>query len=203
MHLVYIHGNGQSAQSFNFIRTEIAGFREVILEYESVHGFYNNHAAMLERLKNVKDIFFIAHSLGGIYALHLANAIPDRVLGAVTMSTPYGGSEAAEYVKYMLPFNQLIRDIHPKGAPILATKTFEITHPWINMVSLKGQSPLMVTPNDGVVTFDSMRHRDDMRFIDIESNHYEITQNRKAVEVIREAIAEVHQGRNRTIGAYA
>jgi len=203
MHLVYIHGNGQSSESFNFIRTEITCYRELVLEYDSTNGFYNNYQAMQAQLEDVDDIFFIAHSLGGIYALHLANAIPNRVLGAVTMSTPYGGSEAAEFVKYILPFSQLIRDIQPKSAPILQAKTFHIAHPWTNMVTLKGQSPLMVTPNDGVVTFDSMRHRQDMRLIDVESNHYEVTQSHKAVEIIRQAIEEVRQDRARDISVYA
>lgn len=194
MQLVYIHGNGQTAESFNFLRTQITAFPEIILEYDSADGFHQNYKAMLARLEGVKDIFFIAHSLGGIYALHLAHAIPDQVLGAVTMSTPYGGSEAAEFVKYLLPFNQLIRDIQPKSAPILQAKTYQIQHPWINIVSLKGQSPLMVTPNDGVITFDSMRSRKDMRLLDVDSNHYEITQSYKAVEIIRQAIEEAQQG---------
>lgn len=203
MHLVYIHGNGQSAESFNFIRSEITGYREIALEYDSTHGFYNNHKSMLERLDGVHNIFFIAHSLGGIHALHLANAIPERVRGAVTMSTPYGGSEAAEYVKYLLPFNQVIRDIRPKSAPILQAQTFEIEHPWTNIVTLKGQSPLMVKPNDGVVTFDSMRHRADMRLINVESNHYEIMQSRKALEIIRHAIHEARLSRLPLISTYA
>jgi pimeloyl-ACP methyl ester carboxylesterase len=203
MHLVYIHGNGQSAESFNFIRSEITGYRESVLEYDSTRGFYNNHESMLVELDGVHDIFFIAHSLGGIYALHLANAIPERVRGAVTMSTPYGGSEAAQFVKYILPFSQLIRDIQPKSSPILQAKTFEIEHPWTNIVTLNGQSPLMVSPNDGVVTFDSMRHRQDMRLIDVESNHYEITQSHKALEIIRGAIHEAKQRRTPHVGTYA
>ena len=44
-------------------------------------------------------MFFVAHSLGGIYSLHLANAIPKQVLGAVTLSTPYGGAEVAEFAQ--------------------------------------------------------------------------------------------------------
>lgn len=124
MHLVYIHGHGHSGESFNFIRSEITSYSEIVLEDTSCNGFYNNYQAMLTKLDGVRDIFFVAHSLGGIYALHLANAIPHRVLGAVTMSTPYGDSEAAEFVKYILPFNQLIRDIQPMSAPILQAKRF-------------------------------------------------------------------------------
>jgi pimeloyl-ACP methyl ester carboxylesterase len=203
MYLVYIHGNGQSAESFNFLRSQITGYNEILQEYDSKNGFFNNHKDMLARLKGVKDIFFIAHSLGGIYALHIANAISDRVLGAVTMSTPYGGSEAAEFVKYLLPFNQLIRDIQPKSPPIVQAKKFKIRHPWTNLVSLKGQSPLMVTPNDGVVTHDSMRHRKDIKLIDVESNHYEIIQSHQTVTIIKQAIEKIKSGAATRLGAYA
>jgi len=203
MNIVYIHGHGQTGESFNFIRSQITQHPEIVLEYDSTNGFYNNYQDMLTKLGGVKNIFFIAHSLGGIYALHLANAIPKRVRGAVTMSTPYGGSEAAEIVKYILPFSQLIKDIHPKSAPIMDAKKFTIRHPWTNLVSLRGQSPLMVTPNDGVVTFDSMRSRPDIRLVDAESNHYEITQSQQAVEIIRQAIVDVGNGAAPVMAAYA
>ena len=106
MHLVYIHGNGASATSFNFIRSQLPGFSETNLEYTSSDGFFPNLDAMRQRIESLDRIFFIAHSLGGIYALHLANALSEQVIGAVTLSTPYGGSEAAEVVKFMVPFTK-------------------------------------------------------------------------------------------------
>lgn len=191
MNLVYIHGNHATADSFNFIRSKLSGHNDILLEYESSHGFYSNHATMLERLAGKSELFFIAHSLGGIHALHLAAELGDQVLGGVTMSTPYGGSEAAEMVACLLPFSQVLKDIRPRSAPILDGKRIALNVPWTNLVSTAGASPFMLAANDGVVTHDSMRHRDDIQLVDIACNHFEIVLNQEALSVIQGEIARV------------
>ncbi|MGH8809681.1 MAG: esterase/lipase family protein [Noviherbaspirillum sp.] len=193
MNIVYIHGNGASADSFNFIRTQLSEYRSIVLEYESTNGFYNNYQKMLEQLQDVEDIFIVAHSLGGIYALHLANDLRDKVLGAVTMSTPYGGSKAAQAVKYVLPFNRVLRDIQPHSPPIMEGKAIDIVHPWTNIVTLDGHSPFMLEANDGVVTQESMRHRQDMTLVDVNSNHFEVVLNNDAVAIIKKAIKKAER----------
>lgn len=199
MNIVFIHGNRATSDSFNFIRTQLHGHNEIVLDYDGEDGFYNNQKEMLEQLQGVDDIFFIAHSLGGIHALHLANELADRVLGGVTLSTPYGGSEAAEVVKYMLPFNQVLKDIHPRSTPIVEGKAFEILHPWANVVSTKGHSAFMMSANDGVVTQKSMRHREDITLLEVESNHFEILLSNETIEIIRNLIEEVEMGLQRKI----
>lgn len=194
MNIVYIHGNAATPDSFNFIRMHLTGYNEILLRYDSRDGFDNNYKAMLERLRGTKDIFFVAHSLGGIYALHLANELADQVLGAVTMSTPYGGSGEAMFAKYMLPFNRVLKEIQPHSAPILEANAVEIRHPWTAIVSTAGHSPLMATANDGVVTQASMRYRKDIRLVEVASNHYEVVLAHEAVAIIREAIQEVKAG---------
>lgn len=196
MNIVYIHGNRASPESFNFIRSQLPRYNDILLEYDSANGFYNNHRAMLEKLQEVDEIFFVGHSLGGLHALHLANELSENVIGGITLSTPYGGSEAAALTKYLLPFAQVLKDIHPASAPILESKGFEILHPWTNVVSMKGNSTLMMTANDGVVTQNSMRYRDDIALVDVDSNHYEILLSRKTVSIIKKKIerleGEVH-----------
>jgi pimeloyl-ACP methyl ester carboxylesterase len=194
MNLVYIHGNHATADSFNFIRSRLTGHNDILLEYDSSHGFYTNHATMLERLEGLDDVFFVAHSLGGIHALHLADELGSRVVGGVTMSTPYGGSEAAEMVACLLPFSQVLRDIRPRSAPIVAGRNMSVTVPWTNLVSTGGGSPFMLAANDGVVTLGSMRHRSDIQMVDIDCNHFEIVLNPEAVAVIEREIEAVLQG---------
>jgi len=184
MKLVYIHGANATSESFNYIRNKIGDGIDV--NYDSRNGFENNLKDMLVQLKNIKDIFFVAHSLGGIYALHLANAIPEQVLGAVTISTPYGGAEVADYAQYFLPFSRLMRDIGPSSWAMRQTDCIKIQHPWANIVTLKGQSPFIIAPNDGVVTIDSMRHHADMELVEVYYNHYEVVLSDKTVRVIQE-----------------
>jgi pimeloyl-ACP methyl ester carboxylesterase len=184
MKLVYIHGANATSESFNYIRSKIGDGIDV--NYDSRNGFENNLKDMLAQLKNIKDIFFVAHSLGGIYALHLANAIPKQVLGAVTISTPYGGAEVADYAQYFLPFSRLMRDIGPSSWAMRQADRIKIQHPWTNIVTLKGQSPFIIAPNDGVVTIDSMRHHADMELVEVYYNHYEVVLSDKTIRVIQE-----------------
>jgi len=195
MILVYIHGASATSESFNYIRGKLKG-RDVVVNYDSRNGFENNLADMKKQLADLDHMFFVAHSLGGVYALHIANAMPDQVLGAVTLSTPYGGAEVAEVVKYFLPFSRLMRDIGPTSWAMKQADSIKIQHPWTNVVTVKGQSPFMVEPNDGVVTIASQRHHKDMELIDVDYNHYEVVLNDQVVGIIKNRINTLITGNN-------
>lgn len=192
MKIVYIHGASATGESFNYIREHLGHNDEIVIEYSSKNGFEENLEQMKKILVNFDNIFFVCHSLGGIYALHLADYLKEQVLGAVTMSTPYGGSSAADYAKYFLPFSRLLKDIGPHSRPMKLTNKLEVKHPWLNIVTTKGESPWMVEPNDGVVTIDSMRYRKDMEFIELELNHYEIVISPKTIDILKQRIKEAH-----------
>ena len=186
MNLVYIHGASATSDSFNFIRSKLG--KGIDINYDSRNGFKNNLAEIIEQLKDVQNMAFIAHSLGGIYALHVANAMPAQVVGAVTLSTPYGGAEVAEYAKFFLPFSRLMRDIGPNSWAFEQADKIKIQHPWTNVVTVKGQSPFMLAHNDGVVTVDSQRHHADMELVEVDYNHYEVVLAEPVVKIIKERV---------------
>ena len=189
MTLVYIHGASATSESFNYIRSKIG--QGIDINYDSRNGFENNLADIIAQLTDVKDMCFVAHSLGGIYSLHIANAVPKQVLGAVTLSTPYGGAEVADYAKYFLPFSRLMRDIGPNSWAFKQAGQIKIQHPWTNVVTVKGQSPFMLAHNDGVVTVASQKHHEDMELIDVDYNHYEVVLAEPVIEIIRERINRI------------
>jgi pimeloyl-ACP methyl ester carboxylesterase len=191
MNLVYIHGASATGDSFNYIRQHLNHPSEIVIEYNSQNGFDCNLDDMKNIIVNINHVVFVCHSLGGIYALHLAAAFPDRVLGAVTMSTPYGGAESADYAKYFLPFNRLLRDIGPSSAPMKTASTIRIQHPWLNIVTTRGDSPWIIQPNDGVVTINSMRHRSEMQLEELYINHYEVVMSPKTVDIIKEFVYNI------------
>jgi pimeloyl-ACP methyl ester carboxylesterase len=184
MNLVYIHGASATSESFNYIKSKIG--EGISVNYDSRNGFENNLIAIKEQIATTKDIFFVAHSLGGIYALHLANAVPKQVLGAVTLSTPYGGAEVADFAKYFLPFSRLMRDIGPSSWAMRQADKIKIQHQWTNVVTVRGQSPFIVEPNDGVVTISSMRKHVDMELVEVDYNHYEVVLSDEIVKIIQE-----------------
>ena len=186
MNLVYIHGANATSESFNYIKSKLGVGIDV--NYDSRNGFENNLAAMKISLMATKNIFFVAHSLGGIYALHLANALPDAVKGAVTLSTPYGGAGVADYAQYFLPFSRLMRDIGPSSWVMKQARNIKIQHPWTNIVTVKGQSPFMHEANDGVVTIASQKHHADMELVEVDYNHYEVVLSDVVVKLIKERV---------------
>ena len=187
MNMVYIHGANATGESFNYIRSRLGS--GIAINYDSRNGFENNLKDMLAQLADVNDIVFIAHSLGGIYSLHIANAVPKQVLGAVTLSTPYGGAEVADYAQYFLPFSRLMRDIGPSIWAMRQANRIDIQHPWTNIVTVNGQSPFMIEPNDGVVTIASQkRHHRDMELIEVDCNHYEVVLNDAVVNLVKDRV---------------
>ena len=184
MKLVYIHGASATSESFNYIRQHIGG-DDTVVNYDSRNGFENNLVEIKKQLGKTKDMFFIAHSLGGIYALHLANAIPKQVTGAVTLSTPYGGAAVADVAKYFMPFSRLMRDIGPSSWVMKQANNIKIQHPWTNVVTVKGQSPFMTEPNDGVVSIVSQKHHIDMELLEVDYNHYEVVLSDRVVDIIK------------------
>ena len=186
MNLVYIHGASATSESFNYIRSKLGD--GIAINYDSRNGFENNLKDMLTQLANVDNMAFVAHSLGGIYALHIANSIPSQVLGAVTLSTPYGGAEVADYAQYFLPFSRLMRDIGPSSWTMKQASKIKIQHPWTNIVTTAGKSPFMLADNDGVVTIASQKHHEDMELVSVDYNHYEVVLSDQVVGLIKERV---------------
>jgi pimeloyl-ACP methyl ester carboxylesterase len=189
MLLVYIHGASATSESFNYIREHVKRHEDLVINYDSRNGFEKNLADMMYQLSNYHSIFFIGHSLGGIYALHLANAMPEQVLGAVTLSTPYGGAEIADVAKYFMPYSRLLKDIGPSSWAMRQADKIEIHHPWTNIVTVKGNSPWVPSPNDGVVTVASQKHHNEgMELIEIDYNHYEVVLSDRVINIIKERL---------------
>ncbi|CAB4133634.1 hypothetical protein UFOVP257_356 [uncultured Caudovirales phage] len=189
MLLVYIHGASATSESFNYIRQHFTEYENIVINYDSRNGFEKNLADMRYQLNKYHSIFFICHSLGGIYALHLADELKDKVIGAVTLSTPYGGAEVADVAKYFLPYSRLLKDIGPSSWAMRHAASIHIPHKWINIVTTKGSSPWVPQPNDGVVTIASQKTRADiMELIELDYNHYEIVLSDQVVGIIRDRI---------------
>ena len=186
MKVILIHGANASPRSFNYIVESLRIKDPIIPTYSSTHDFYSNLEEMKSYIPNDKEpLFFIGHSLGGIYALHLYNHYKSRVKGAVTLSTPYRGSRTADWAKLMFPQYHLFHDVGVHARPITDSLKIKITIPWLQVVSTTGHVPWHVIPNDGVVTTASMTHRNDIEYIKLPVNHYEIVCDPETVNIIR------------------
>jgi pimeloyl-ACP methyl ester carboxylesterase len=191
MMIVYIHGASATAESFSYIRQYVRDHTElpdIALEYDSSLGFEHNVKQMYGKLDDAEKLFFVSHSLGGIYALHLANHYSETTVGGISLSTPYGGCVQADFAKYFLPFSRLMKDIGTMSVPMLDAKKLPAPPNWTNIVTTRGDSPWINEPNDGVVTLKSMRYRQDFELIELNINHYEVVLSNKVVDIILDKI---------------
>jgi pimeloyl-ACP methyl ester carboxylesterase len=198
MKICFIHGANSSHASFAYIESNlgIAPADVIALEYRSENGFYNNLNEMITVLRKIgnEPIFFIAHSLGGIYALHLTEALRPHVIGAVTMSTPYGGIETGDWLRWLFPSHQLFKDVGRHSATIENSINIDIDDiDWTQLISSTGFAPHIPFKNDGVVTMRSMNFRADMTKIEVAANHYEIVLNNQAVDIIKDKLKKVYR----------
>ena len=191
--IVYIHGASATAESFSYIRQFVQDYFEepsVMLEYKSEAGFDANLRSMQGQLDDAERLFFISHSLGGIYSLFLANYYHETTCGGVSLSTPYGGSEQADYAKYFLPFSRLMKDIGTMSSPMIDARSLPAPPRWTQVVTTQGQSPWIKEANDGVVTLQSMRYRKDFELVELPVNHYEVVLSSRVVELILDRIRQ-------------
>ena len=192
--IVYIHGASATAESFTHIREYVRDHTDLpdtALEYRSDDGFDHNLGRMMGQLDDAERLFFVSHSLGGIYALYLANHYRDRTVGGVSLSTPYGGSKQADFARYFLPFNQLMKDVGTMSEPMAESRRLPAPPSWTQVVTTVGDSPWITEPNDGVVTLASQRYRKDFELVELPLNHYEVVLSNQVVRLILDRIHRV------------
>lgn len=187
-HYVFIHGANQTRKSWNYILSKLEPTSYTLLEYNTNIKFTDNLEELHVNIRHLENIFFVGHSLGGIYALHLYDRMSNVTLGGVTISTPYGGSKTADYVKYMVPSYSLFKEIGPKSLPITLLNLIDIKVPWRQIVTTSGSVPWHGKDNDGVVTVESMMARNDVKYTQLPVNHYEILATDETIEIIKQEV---------------
>ena len=182
INVIWLHGANQTSLSFEYLRTKTQFKKEILVNYSSMNRFYDNMDMITEQCQNKGPHFVIGHSLGGLYALHLTKYL--RVVGGVSISTPFRGSSTADWAKYIVPSYPLFKDIGRKADPIKEANEMKLQIPWTQVVSTSGSVPYHNGPNDGVVTIASMTHRTDMTQIEVPHTHYETMVSDQVAEIV-------------------
>lgn len=182
INVIWLHGANQTSLSFEYLRTKTQFKKEILVNYSSMNRFYDNMDMITEQCQNKGPHFVIGHSLGGLYALHLTKYL--RVVGGVSISTPFRGSSTADWAKYIVPSYPLFKDIGRKADPIREANEIELDIPWTQIVSTSGSVPYHNGPNDGVVTLASMTHRTDMELVEVPHTHYETMVSDQVAKIV-------------------
>jgi len=186
MKIVYIHGATASERSFAFIQKSLRTKNPIYLNYEKDTTAKDNLSAMkIELLKHVDDpVYVIAHSMGGLYATYLQEEY-SNIQGVVSLATPFNGSEIAMWGAMLNPSYQLFQDITTHSEFIRHSRKIDITVPWLQVVTTVGDVPWISGRNDGIVTYSSMTCRDDVEYIELDRNHYEVVLSKRVVDIIK------------------
>ena len=181
MKIILIHGANASKISWNWIGSSIMDHDR--LEWGMMLSPEKNLEAMEAEL--TEPCFVVGHSMGGLYAWHLANRNPELVVGGMSIGTPFGGSIQAGFWKMFninVPWLQMLTRHEPWTAQ---TRLLETPVPWTNVVTTHGFDLFAVGKNDGVVTVESQRelfgpHKE----IVLDYGHNEVLQSPELLEII-------------------
>ena len=182
LNVIWCHGANQSSLSFKYLQSKTQFPDEIMVNYSSMNRFYDNLEMIADTVKGQGPHFVVGHSMGGLYALHLTKYV--RVVGGVSISTPFRGSSTADWAKWIVPTYPLFRDIGRKSDPIREANEIELDIPWTQIVTTAGGVPYHNGPNDGVCTIASMSHRTDMKHVELPHTHYETMVSDAVAEII-------------------
>jgi pimeloyl-ACP methyl ester carboxylesterase len=186
--IVCIHGANQTSLSFSYLKTQLTEFDFIDVNYSSTVNFYTNLEKIVLGLPKDSPLNVIGHSLGGIYAIHLTKYL--NIKNGISLSTPFRGSSTADWAKFIVPGYQLFRDVGRKSKPITESMKIKLNIPWTQVVSTKGSVPYHNGPNDSVVTIASMMSRDDVDYVHVDHNHYEVMCSDTVVDIIKSKLLD-------------
>jgi Uncharacterised protein family (UPF0227) len=198
--ILYIHGAFSTPGSFTRIKEKLPLHESIEIEYNVGDNIDVVIANSVKKLKaNGERVSIVAHSLGGVLAAIIAQncSLVDKT---VTMSTPFGGSKAADMMKWFNPHpmfetissqSALLRKLYQSGAGC----------PTLSLVTTRGQNPMINEENDGVVSIKSQTAWKAPDYISVPYNHFEVLMADETITIIKEFLFdERHDNDDRSGG---
>lgn len=192
--IMYIHGAYASPTTFSHMAERLPEHRAIFADYDclttSVEDVAQNLKTIATESFGGEPYSIIAHSVGGVVGLCLATS-GEPIEQIFTMSTPFGGSQAASLLSLVFFTTPIFADINPHGMTIRNVLSSEISIPIRSVVSTAGGSPLMQGANDGVVTVASQTSLPGPEYHTVDYNHFEVLMAAPVVDLAREFLFEV------------
>jgi len=192
----FIHGANATPTSFEYLRDKLKSdpdfkdFSLIDIKYNCQENLSGIIKALTLSIRKGSQVYLVGHSLGGIIATAISQRIkvyelPLNIKGVFTISSPFGGSESAEYLQWLYPTYHLFRSIATTSRVITDLISLGAVVPTTSLVTSSGNNPLFSTANDGVVTIRSQRSLKGANYIEINSNHFEVLMNQDTVEHLK------------------
>lgn len=182
----YIHGASSTPRGFNWLHAQLPDHDRVDVSYGD-HEVGEIIPKLIKDLKNeIGPVRIIGHSLGGVIAAFLAQR-SKKVERVFTISAPFGGSEAASWLRWV-SFDPLLAHIHPNSYLITSLKKRKLLAPMFSIVTTSSRFPMSVLlpKNDGVVSHASQLALAGPTFVELNLNHFEVLLAKETAEHARE-----------------
>ncbi len=186
METVFIHGANASKTSWNWAGSKINPHRR--LTWSMILDPEVNLEAMENELPD--KCVIVGHSMGGLYAWHLANRNPKKVVHGISVGTPFGGSIQASLWKMFnvnVPWLNMLSRMEPWTTQ---TRLLDPAVPWTNVITTHGFDLFGVGANDGVVTVASQRELySKKKEITLDYGHNEVLQSPELIKIISDVVS--------------
>lgn len=182
-HIVYIHGANATPKSFSYLERTLPEHTSSYVVYDASTKLTDTIQAAAEKIDQPCHI--ISHSLGGIIGVAVAQYLGgDNIHTITTISTPFGGSETADRMRLVMPFNTFFKNIRTTNPVLKAVRTLGPPVPTLNIITTGGQSPFEPKPNDGVVTVESQLAFNGTHRVQLPYTHFEVLMDNEVSSTI-------------------
>ena len=110
--IVYIHGLNCTSRVFNYLHDNLPDHNAIMIDYDSAGRVEDSYNYIISKIPKATPVILVSHSLGGILS-HLIATRDNKILvkKMATMSTPFGGSNLAAFIKWIYPNYKVLKDI--------------------------------------------------------------------------------------------
>lgn len=195
----FIHGANASPTSFALIQTklreveELSGAEFMNVKYNCQDPISSTIESIAESLPSDRPVYLIGHSLGGVLAVAVSQrvkhfALNKNIKAVITMASPLGGCEGADYLQWLFPHYHLFKNISTKNRVINDIKAVGAVVPTLCFITTSGNNPIYPEANDGVVTVNSQRSLKKSKDIEVPYNHFEVLLSDNVVTHIKSVL---------------
>jgi pimeloyl-ACP methyl ester carboxylesterase len=198
--IVFIHGSGQSALSFNYLDVFLPEHNILFLEYDTQEP----PDVIVDRFVNkIRDVYglmnfsIIAHSYGCLLGMKCSEKF-ENIDNFVALSAPWGGSRTARWLNMVFRQSKLFEATKPGSDLIISLSSinnkFKITNVITEGTTKSGNAlaGLGSRPNDGLLTVETQEsvpaNFNNVEHCRLKVSHNEILLTYDTVDILNKVI---------------
>jgi len=202
--IVFIHGSGQTAHSFNYINVFLPDHNGLYLEYQTQddpNTIAKRFAFEIQAKFQGEPFSVVAHSYGCLLTVLLAN-LKQPIEKFIALSSPWGGSQSAKWLSMVFRQSKLFLNVKPGSFLIQEIAESKLDLPIKNIIT-KGpgagygnELAGMGQANDGLLTVATQKKIpngfSDVEHIEVHLSHTEVLLNYDIINIIKENLFDEH-----------